>query len=116
MSAFCVYGVTYDSCKKQAQKKLSPHVIDGKTTRMMTAEEYAAAIEEMATALFIKSKAKQVSPAFDAPQFAKEWIDVAQRTKARALKVMRKGERTNAKGAPILKNGKPVIGWIPYGA
>jgi hypothetical protein len=30
--------------------------------------------------------------------------------------VMRKGEKVDEKGAPVLRNGRPVIGWIPYRA
>jgi hypothetical protein len=116
MTAFCVFGVTYDSCVKQVQKKLEPHVKEGKTTRTMTREEYECAVKEKADALFEKMKARQVSPAFDAPQFANEWLAIANRSRARALLVMRKGEKVDEKGAPVLRNGRPVIGWIPYRA
>lgn len=115
MSAFCVFGVTYDACVKQVQKKLVPEVKEaGKPTRSMTPEEYAAAVAEKAEALFIKCKAKQVSPAFDAPQFASEWAEIAKRSKARALRIMRKGEKVDDKGAPVIRNGKPVITWVPH--
>lgn len=114
MSAFCVFGVTYDACVRQVQKKLEPHIKEGKTTRPMTREEYEAAVKEKAEALFEKVRAKQVSPAFDAPQFANEWLSIANRSKARSLSIMRKGEKVDEKGAPVLRNGKPVIGWIPY--
>jgi hypothetical protein len=117
MSAFCVFGVTYDACVEQAKKKVEPYIKEqGKPTRAMTPEEYAGAVREKADALFESAREKQISPAFDAPQFADDWIAIANRSKARALKIMRKGQKVNDKGAPILRNGKPVIGWIPYAA
>jgi hypothetical protein len=116
MSAFCVFGITLDQCKKAAAKKVSTW--DDKKKQPISMAEWSEKVDALALELFEKaSRAKQISPAFDAPQFASDWISVADKTvKARSMKIMRRGKKVDEKGAPVLRKGKPVIGWIPHAA
>lgn len=116
MSAFCVFGVTLENCKKAAEKKVSTW--DSKLQVHISPAEWRKRVDALAAEIFESAKrSKQISPAFDAPQFANDWIGVADRTtKARAMRIMRRGEKTDEKGAPVIRKGKPVIGWIPYAA
>lgn len=115
MSAFCVFGVTRSQCKKMAEEKVESY--DRDLQRHLTKEELAVRVEEVAQELFESSaRTKQISPAFDAPQFAKDWIAVGLKTKTiRSPKIMTRGKKIDKKGAPKMnKKGEEVIGWIPY--
>lgn len=46
----------------------------------MTAEELREWYAERAAVILESSKARQVSPEFDAPQFCRDWIELAQKT------------------------------------
>lgn len=58
-----------------------------------------------------------MSPAFDAPQFCRDWIDLAARTtKATRLQVMVRDTKIDKKGNPVLskRTQMPVMAWRPY--
>jgi hypothetical protein len=88
--------------------------------RELTEEEYSQRVATLAQELFEgAARPKQISPAFDAPQFANDWIAVGTRSGfIRAPKVMRRGERIDKHGLPVInrKTGEKVITWIPYAA
>ncbi|WP_193090517.1 hypothetical protein [Advenella sp. FME57] len=109
MSAFCVFGMTDAIAKQSASKKSPPR--DWKWSREAFYEEYQERI--------YKSGAhRQVSPAFDAPQFCREWIELAKsQMRTRGLKIMCRGQKLDKHGAPRInkKTKQPVIGWVPYG-
>lgn len=116
MSAFCVYGVSLAHCVKVAEKKVRSY--DKELKRDLTQEEWKERVYTLALEMFEHSaRPRQISPAFDAPQFANDWIEVAKRTaKIHSQKLMRRGEKKDKKGNPVVRKGSPVIGWIPYAA
>jgi hypothetical protein len=114
MSGFCVFGVTMEQCIEKARKKVKSY--DKEAKRHLEVEEYNAKVEVLARELFATGKgAKQISPAFDAPQFARDWIELAKKTiQSHSIRMMARGEKIDDKGGPVLRKGKPVIGWTPY--
>ncbi len=115
MSAFCVFGVTKQDCIKTARKKVKNYIVIDMRTIYLTMEDLNVKVQSMADDLFTTERVKQISPAFDAPKFAREWVEVGKQTKQITRpKIMCKGEKVDAKGAPMIRKGQPVIGWIPY--
>lgn len=116
MSAFVVFGVSMADCKIVAAKKV--RVYNKELKRDLTQEEHAAKIDALAHKLFGSvAKPKPISAAFDAPQFARDYIDVAGRSSfvAHSLKVMVRKQKTDTKGLPMTrKNGGALLTWVEY--
>lgn len=109
MSAFCVYGVSMRNCLEKAREELEKN-------RGIPANEWNAKVSKRAEELFNLFRVKQISPAFDAPEFCRDWIAVGEKTKQiKWPTIMCKGPKLDAKGEPMLrKGGRPLIGWIPF--
>lgn len=112
MSGFCIYGMTKAIAKTRAMKNVSTV----KNGIQLTVDEHNALVEIEAEKILQTAKARQISPAFDAPQFALEWKEIAVRSGAVRMKLMAKGALQDAKGAPKInkRTGKPSIGWVSY--
>lgn len=110
MSAFCVFGMTEQKAKELAAKNPPPKEV-------RTPEQSAAYLAERAAHILENAARRQVSPAFDAPQFCRDWIELAARTtKASRLRVMVRDVKTDKKGNPVLnkRTQLPVMAWRPY--
>lgn len=116
MSGFCVYGVSMTACIKTARSKVRNYTIGDFGKKIyMTVEEWDRSVLEKADKLFNSSKEKQISPAFDSPRFCRDWIEVGVKTKQISRhKIMCKGPKTDDKGAPVIRKGKPVIAWVSF--
>lgn len=116
MTAFCVFGITRSQCKKIAEEKTPTYSKELK--RDFTKEEFAARVEEMAKELFEAGvRTKQISPAFDTPHFAEDWISIGIKAgEIRDAKIMKRGTKTDKHGnlKSNKKTGLAVISWIPY--
>lgn len=77
MGAFCVFGVSLAHCRERARKDVPRH--DKELERDLTMEEFEARVDQRAKTIFGQAKPRQISPEFDAPQFCREWIEVARR-------------------------------------
>lgn len=112
MSTFCVFGIKHSDCVEKARKAM-PTMIG---REVISRERWAMYCDLLADHIYQQSaRETQISPAFDASQFAIDWINTAKRTGQIAqARVMAKGEKFDAKGAPVLRKGKPVIGWVEY--
>ncbi|RZS80615.1 hypothetical protein [Pigmentiphaga kullae] len=119
MSSFCVFGMTALVARAIAEEEIG-WTVPGENfsrPRQISREERAALVDKRAAELFEKRAVRQISPAFDAPQFAHEWLDIARRsTRVRGGCVMVRGPKINAKGAPVISKitGLPVTTWLPY--
>jgi hypothetical protein len=113
MGAFCVYGISKSLCKQQADKKtLTRHCKE--LGRTPTVSEWGAKRDAMAAKLFDEAtKRAKISPEFDAPQFARDWIAAALREIKQPM-IMALAEKTDAKGERVLKGGAPVMTWVEY--
>jgi hypothetical protein len=115
MGAFCVYAASREVATIRAEKKVSTR--EGK--RQLTEAEWREKVAIEASAIFTRMKPVRCSPEFDAPQFAADFIDLAEKTAADAfanMKVMRLGDKVDKKGAPSISKttGKPMITWVPF--
>lgn len=109
MSAFCVFGMTEPLAKTLAARKAPPK----KVLEQMNDEELRDWYEERAKTILESSKHRQVSPEFDAPQFCRDWIELAQKTvKNNGLRIMARGPKPD--GKPNKRTGKVPMTWLPY--
>jgi hypothetical protein len=117
MGAFCVFGVSLEDCKIKARRKVKTY--DKAEKRPLTQDEWAERVQKLARELFESWSVtpKQISPAFDAPQFCEDWLKIAAIDRQVITpRIMCRGEKIDPKGAPVIRKGAPVIGWIPYAA
>lgn len=113
MTSFCIFGVSKSTCKKQAEAKV-PTGAWKELGRPPTIQEWAAKRDEIAAELFERADRRvQVSPAFDAPQFALDWLNV-DRSQVRWPLLMVRGEKIDAEGNTVVRKGAPVLTWVEY--
>lgn len=114
MTSFCVFGITDQVAKSKADKKVKT---TGPGGVMKPQHEYEQELASTAATMFATMKPLQISPAFDAPQFAADWAAIAARTvKCRDLGIMVRAQKTD-KSDNIVKNkrtGLPCMTWKPY--
>ena len=109
MSSFCVFGIKKSDCVTEARKLIPRHIAQ-------TQAQHAMYVDLLVEQLYReKVRVKQIAPAFDAPQFANEWIDIAKRSgQARSMRIMVQGPKVDKNGGAVMRKGKQVIGWIEY--
>ena len=114
MGAFCVFGVSRQVCRKQAEKKTpTVRVVDGKRINQ-SAPEWGIAVAAETDRLFVETdKQVRISPELDAPQFCRDWI-AAGPNEVRLTKIMVRGPKVDAAGKPVIRRGAPVMAWVPY--
>lgn len=115
MSAFCVFGSSMPVARERCEKKVP--LRDEETKQLFTKTEFTAKVEAAAREYFAKMAPVQISPAFDAPSFCREWIALAEKSGLHSSFSIRcRGQKIDAKGKPMVnkKTGMPAIGWIPY--
>lgn len=119
MSTFAVFGMTRDVALEQARKtvKITRKTPQGEVGIPMT--EWLALCEKRADEIMAGTKTKQLSPLFDSPQYADDFIHPARRTlKCRDMHIKARVTLTDEKGNPLIdkKTKAPKVGWAPYGA
>lgn len=119
MSAFCVFGMTEPLARKVAEKAWQKHVaqMTKEVRNCLQPKDEADWIAVKTEYHLAKAKPVQLSGTFDAPQFAHDYITLAQSsTRTSRLVVMARGEKRDASGAPRISKStkRPVIGWVPY--
>lgn len=112
MGAFCVFGVSRQVCRKQAEKIVP--TIDKETRRALSAADWGTRVIEEANQIFEKSeKLVRISPELDAPQFCRDWI-AAQPGEVKLTKLMCRGPKIDKHGATVVRDGVPVFTWLPF--
>lgn len=112
MGAFCVFGVSRQVCRRQAEKNVATFCPVFK--RELTAPEWGKRVALEANRLFIESmKQVRISPELDAPQFCRDWIAAAPND-VRLTRIMVRGPKHDKHGTPVIKDGAPVLTWLPY--
>lgn len=114
MSVFAVWGMTYDYALRSAQKKTKSIERNGE---IIPESEWLQRTHAAAESIMSGTLIRQLSAKFDAPQFARQFIEIVLRTERhRDLQIRVWKERTNGDGKPVYsKNGKkPRMGWESY--
>lgn len=117
MSTFAVFGMTRDQALAEARKTVKTTRKTPQGEESLTMDEWTALCEKRADEIMLGQKVKQLSPMFDAPQFAREFIEVARKTlKSRSLHIRFRAPLKDDTGRPIInrKTGAPRIGWQDY--
>lgn len=117
MSTFAVFGMTRDQALAEARKTVKTTRKTPKGEESLTMDEWTALCEKRADEIMQGQKVKQLSPMFDAPQFAREFIEVARRTlECRSLQIRFRSARNDETGKLIInkKTGAPVVTWQDY--
>lgn len=119
MSTFAVFGMTRDAALDLARRqvKTTRRTPQGEVGIPMT--EWLALCEKRTDEIMEGTKTKQLSPLFDSPQYADDFIALARRTlKCRDMHIKARVTLTNEKGEALIdkKTKAPKIGWEPYGA
>jgi hypothetical protein len=68
---------------------------------------------QAASFFLTEEKLVKVSPEFDAPQFCRDWLATTPGEVRRAC-IMARGPKMDKQGNPVLKEGAPVLTWLPY--
>jgi hypothetical protein len=112
MGAFCVFGVSRQVCRKLAEKNIPTY--DSELKRSLTAPEWGVRVAAAGDRMFEESvKQVRISPELDAPQFCRDWI-AASPADVKLTRVMYRGAKIDKHGAVVLKDGAPVLTWLPY--
>lgn len=113
MSTFAVFGMTRSAALEIARAK-TPAMVKGV---IIPESEWVQRAEETADTIMRGKRVKQLSTAYDAPQFADDFLHIALRMETcRDLVVKAKQVVTDATGKPVYsKRGKkPRKAWLPY--
>ena len=114
MSVFAVWGMTYAHAYGLAQKKTQTIDKDG---NIIPEPEWLERVRERAEAILDGELIRQLSPKFDAPQFAEEFIDIVRRMNRHRdlqIRVWRQATDDADKPAYSKKGKKPKMEWSTY--
>ncbi|MBB1616994.1 hypothetical protein A9978_31550 [Pseudomonas sp. UMC65] len=119
MTTFAVFGMSENWAREEAREHTPTFKNEnGKRIDLSITEWEAEVLVQIAKIMAVK-KCVRLSPFFDAPQYAQQFVDMARKSiKCRDLKIRTKAVLVDAKGKPIInpKTGVPKIGladWAP---
>lgn len=119
MSTFAVFGMTLDVAKAEARKKTAGTRKNAKAPGGVEPIPEAEWLELVAkrTEKIMGGTVRQLSPLFDAPQYAEQFIELARKTlRCRDMQIRAKAVLVDAKGKPIInpKTKAPKIGFSEW--
>lgn len=120
MSTFAVFGMTLDLANTEARKKTSGTRKNLKApggVEPIPEAEWLALVEKRVQKIMGGGTVRQLSPMFDAPQYAEQFIELARKTlKCRDMHIRAKAVLVDAKGKPIInpKTKAPKIGFSEW--
>lgn len=120
MSTFAVFGMTLDLANTEARKKISGTRKNLKApggVEPIPEAEWLALVEKRAQKIMGGGTVRQLSPMFDAPQYAEQFIELARKTlKCRDMHIRAKAVLVDAKGKPIInpKTKAPRVGFSEW--
>lgn len=120
MSTFAVFGMTADVALAEARKitkNVRPSLVLGSPPLEMSLGEWNLAVEQQVAKIMKGTAIRQLSPLFDAPQYAERFAELARKAgRCRDLRIRAKCALTDAEGNPIInkKTKAPRIGWVDY--
>lgn len=113
MSTFAVFGMTRSHARGIAKKKTRTITEGG---HLLSEIEWMQRVAGETEAIMRGKSIRQLSPKFDAPQFADQFIAMAMREQSRDLQVRAYRQAKDAAGKPIYvgKSRKLKMEWAPY--
>lgn len=120
MSTFAVFGMTLDLANTEARKKTSGTRKNLKApggVEPIPEVEWLALVEKRALKIMGGGTVRQLSPLFDAPQYAEQFIELARKTlRCRDMQIRAKAVLVDAKGKPIInpKTKAPRVGFSEW--
>lgn len=112
MSTFAVYGMTEATALAEARKRTST-IEHGE---VLDPETWEQRVRRAVDRILDSKRVKKVSPSYDAPQFAQQFLELARRSRHRDLVIKASMVVKDADGLPVLnkKTGKPKRAWVDY--
>lgn len=120
MSTFAVFGMTRDVAMAEARRTVKTTRPDPKRTGHnieLTVDEWMLKVGLRADQIMGGARVKQLSPLFDAPQYAEQFIELARKSgKCRDMRIRTKAVLVDAKGKPIInpKTKAPRVGFAEW--
>lgn len=122
MTTFAVFGMSENWAKEEAREHTPTFKnVNGKRIDL-SVTEWEDEVKIQIAKIMAGKKCVRLSPFFDAPQYAQQFVEMARsRIKCRDLKIRTKAVLVDAKGKPIInpKTGVPKVGladWAPESA
>jgi len=105
MGAFCVFGVSRQVCRRQAEASVK--TVDKEAGRHLSVTEWGERVRAEGDRVFEEAQRQvRISPEFDAPQFCYDWLAVSP-SEVRLARVMVRGPKTDENGKPMMRKGAP---------
>lgn len=114
MSTFAVFGMSRAAALKDAYRNTPTTRGSGAAIVEMTAAEWEDACQRKADKVMAGTKVKQLSTLFDAPQFARQFIELQRKAGGcRDLHIRYKSTLLDAQNRPLInkKTGAQKVGW-----
>lgn len=106
MSTYAVFGMTKHRAVEAARKNIEPW--NKVEKRSMTPAEWEAAVQAEAAETMAGTRTIQLSEKFDAPQFAREFLEIAKKAESRSLHI----KAYSKTGEKNPKTGKEIMAWF----
>jgi hypothetical protein len=120
MSTFSVFGMTrpvaFAEAKKRVKGQRKNLQAPGGVEQIPLAE-WLVMVEKKTDQIMGGGTVRQLSPLFDAPQYAEQFIELARKTlQCRDMRIRSKAVLTDAKGKPIInpKTKAPKVGFAEW--
>ena len=120
MSTFAVFGMTRDVALAEAKKRTKGTRKNVKApggVEPVPLAEWLELVEKKTEQIMGGGTARQLSPLFDAPQYAEQFIELARKTiQCRDLRIRAKRVMTDADNKPIInpKTKAPKVGFCEW--
>lgn len=120
MSTFAVFGMTLDVAKTEARKKTAGTRKNAKApggVEPIPEAEWLELVAKRTEKIMGGGTVRQLSPLFDAPQYAEQFIELARKTqRCRDMQIRAKAVLVDAKGKPIInpKTKAPRVGFSEW--
>lgn len=119
MSTFAVFGMSENWAREEAKEHTPTFKNEDGKRVDLSVSEWEAEVEAQVAKIMAGNKCVRLSPMFDAPQYAQQFMDMARKSiVCRDLKIRTKAVLVDALKKPILntKTGAPKVGfadWAP---
>ena len=119
MTTFAVFGMSENWAREEAKEHTPTFKNENGKRVDLTVSQWEAEVEVQIAKIMAGKKCVRLSPMFDAPQYAQQFMDMARKSiVCRDLKIRTKAVLVDAKKKPILnaKTGAPRVGfadWVP---